>query len=179
MDSVGFPEYFYTRFPQLETKHLWLREITFSDEQAIFQLFSDPMVTRYYNLEPLQEMKEAQAIIRLFEERFLDGTGIRWGICKAGEEMLIGTIGINHIEENGEALLGFDLMPAYWNQGYITEALQAIISFCIREINIPVFSAVLFPENKPSVRVLMKSGFSFHQRETNEKTAIWKYRATR
>jgi ribosomal-protein-alanine N-acetyltransferase len=41
----------FANFPEIETERLLLRELLPEDAPAIFRLFSDPLVTRYSDLE--------------------------------------------------------------------------------------------------------------------------------
>lgn len=67
-------------FPTLNTERLNLIEIQQSHLGDIYDLFKDEAVTRYYNLLPLKEEKDAQPLLDWFCSRFKEGLGIRWGI---------------------------------------------------------------------------------------------------
>src|SRR5215472_7517439 len=97
-------------FPEIETSRLILTRIKSADAQAIFELFSDPRVVEYYDLEALTTLDEAEQLIRLFESRFDAASGIRWAIREAGSGKLIGTCGINSWSNRmRHGTVGFDL----------------------------------------------------------------------
>jgi ribosomal-protein-alanine N-acetyltransferase len=84
---------------------------------------------RFYNLLPFQNESEGQRIIDLFQTRFTNQTGIRWGIALKGTNNIIGAIGYNSYAANHKATIGYDLQTHHWNKGYATEALQKVIEF--------------------------------------------------
>ena len=57
-------------FPNLETERLLLRQLTPTDAEAIFQIFSDDEVTRYYDLATFTGLEQAQRLIARINERF-------------------------------------------------------------------------------------------------------------
>jgi ribosomal-protein-alanine N-acetyltransferase len=94
----------------------------------MFELFSDPRVVEYYDLEPMREISEANHIVDLFQARFESSSGIRWAIREAGRERLIGTIGFNTWSPKMRSgTIGYDLKSSVWGNGYATEAVQSVV----------------------------------------------------
>ena len=115
-------------FPELSTERLRLTAMSDKDTEQILELFSNPLVTEYYDLETLTGLDQASKIIRLFNARFEEELGIRWAIRLKNSDRLIGTCGFNSWTVTmRSAVIGYDLMPDYWNQGYMTEALKSIV----------------------------------------------------
>jgi ribosomal-protein-alanine N-acetyltransferase len=151
-------------FPLLATERLILREIRPSDRYAIFRLFSDPLVTRYNDVETLNALSEAEEIIEWLADRFISRRGLRWGIAlRHGESgSLIGTCGFNSFNERGRyASIGYDLMTAYWGQGIVPEAVAAMLDFGFGTLGLNRIEADVVVGNTASVRVLEKLGFGF------------------
>lgn len=146
-------------FPELQTERLSLIEIRQSHLNDYYQLFSDEEVTKYYNIVPFKEEKEAQKYLDWFSSRFKEGLGIRWGIALKGNENIIGTAGFNSFQRNHRGNIGYDLRPEYWNRGIITEALKAIIPFGFNKLEINRIEAEVMPGNTASEKVLTKLGF--------------------
>ncbi len=82
-------------FPVLETKRLYLRELTKADAKSIFSCFSNGKVTRYYRLETFVHLEEAENLIHIFKKNYNDKRGIRWGIERKETKEVMGTIGFN------------------------------------------------------------------------------------
>lgn len=113
----------------------------------------------FYNVVTLTEVNQAQKLIALFTNRFKDKSGIRWGISLKGSFNIIGTIGFNNFTRKHRANIGYDLLPQYWNQGYATEALKAVINFGFNQFEINRIEAEVMQGNIASERVLQKLGF--------------------
>jgi ribosomal-protein-alanine N-acetyltransferase len=152
-------EIFPSVFPSLHTERLDLIEIRQNHLNDIFLLFNNKEVTEFYNLLPLQAEKEAQELLDWFQKRFSAGLGIRWGIALKGTENIIGTIGFNNFTRHHKANIGYDLQVSYWNKGYMTEALQAVIHFGFEELEINRIEAEVIPGNISSEKVLEKLNF--------------------
>lgn len=146
-------------FPTIHTQRLDLIEIEQSHLNDLFDLFKSEEVTRYYNLHPYRKIEDAQPLIDWFISRFQQGLAIRWGIALKGERNIIGTVGFNNYIKNHRANIGYDLQQKYWNKGYITEALSAIIQFGFKELDINRIEAEVMQGNPGSDKVLEKLGF--------------------
>ena len=146
-------------FPRLETKRLVLRELRLTDTEALFEIFSDEAVMRYYDRPALTRLEEARQIIERNRLRFERGEGIRWGITLKGEDHVVGSCMFSWHPHHRYAEIGYELARAYWNQGIITEALRAILSFGFETRNLHRVEAEVLLGNVASMRVLQKLGF--------------------
>ena len=115
-------------FPEVETNRLVLTEIQPDDEAAIFDLFSNNKVIEYYDIEAFITIEQARDLINLFRSRHEASTGIRWAIRLKSSSNIVGTCGFNSWSSKmRNAVVGYDLMPAFWGNGYTSEAVRAII----------------------------------------------------
>jgi len=146
-------------FPVLHTKRLDLIEIRQSHLRDLYDLFSDEEVTRYYNLLPFDKEDDAQPLLDWSIERYKEGSGIRWGIALKGKSNIIGTAGFNNYTKNHRANIGYDLQRQYWNKGYITEALDAVIDYGFNQLSINRIEAEVMQGNINSEKVLQKLSF--------------------
>ena len=147
-------EFSLDTFPIVPTDRLDLVEITHRHLGDVYTLFSDENVTRFYNLLPLKNEQEAQKSIDWFQARFKEKLGIRWGIALKGHETIIGTIGFNTFTQRHRASIGYDLQTAHWNNGYITEALKAVIHFGFIQLELNRIEAEVMQGNTRSENVL-------------------------
>lgn len=144
-------------YPELHTKRLRLRELRLSDGPLVYRLFSNPEVTRYMDIEPCKSLKEAEEII-LFH---LEDSGCRYGIFLKDSDIFLGTAGY-HCWEQGDrskAEIGFDLDPVYWGQGYMSEALEALIGMGFERMDLDLVEATVDRENLRSQRLMHKLRF--------------------
>lgn len=95
-------------FPTLETKRLTLNEQTLEDANVIYEMFSDPDVTEFYDLA-FTDQSEAIEIIEGDAKRFKELKGIRWAFRDNTNGEFIGSGGINRFEEsNHVAVIGYE-----------------------------------------------------------------------
>ncbi|GEL05489.1 GNAT family N-acetyltransferase [Rummeliibacillus stabekisii] len=147
-------------FPTLETDRLILREITYDDAQEIFSCFSNHDLLRYYGQEPLESIEQAKGLVDFFAKSFEEKKGIRWGIEVKGEKRLIGSVGFNAWSpKHKRAELGYEVHPDYWRKGYMSEAVEKILSFGSQDLGLTRIGAVVFIENTASNNLLSKMGF--------------------
>lgn len=76
-------------------------------------------------------------------------------------EMLLGGIGLSHVRRGvaQAASIGYWLGADYARRGFMTEALACVIDFAFDDLGLHRLEAACLPRNKPSHRLLVKSGF--------------------
>jgi ribosomal-protein-alanine N-acetyltransferase len=148
-------------FPDLQTERLLLRAFRPADAAAVFEIFSQEAVTRYHNLETMQSIEQAQKLVEGRASLCERGLGIRWAIVLGGD--LIGSCGYYKLDKaNRSAEVGYDLHPARWRQGLMSEALRAAIDFGFSErffFSLNRIEALTFLEHEASIGLLRKLGF--------------------
>lgn len=149
-------------FPQLETERLVLRQLRLddADQMALFRLFSDSRVTRYYNVTTFTEPEQAWRMLQRRYDRFWQKRGIRWAITLKGSDELIGSCGFNSLnqkQQTGE--LGYELARPFWNKGIMTEAVTAATAFGFSHVGLSRLEAWIVPQNRASANLLLKVGF--------------------
>jgi ribosomal-protein-alanine N-acetyltransferase len=153
-----------SEFPVLRTERLVLREFRRSDAQAVFEIFSQDAVTRYHNVETMQSIEQAEELVEARASLFKRGLGVRWGVVlKERGDGVIGSCGYYNLNKTNRSVeIGYDLHPAYWRQGVMTEALRAVIDygfgeeFCSWLYRI---EALTYVEHEASAGLLRKLGF--------------------
>jgi ribosomal-protein-alanine N-acetyltransferase len=146
-------------FPQLETANLRLRRLQSSDADAVFRIFSDEEVTRYYDFDTFVSVSQAVDLITRQANRFELGEGIRWGITQKADNIVIGTCGYVYSKQNAQGGIGYDLGRSYWRRGIMSEALQLVIRFGFKTLRFNRIQALVIPGNVASVKLLLKLGF--------------------
>ncbi len=150
----------FEAFPRLETERLVLREMQPEDAFAIFQIFSDEEVMKYYDMEAFTSIEQAEAMIERQQTRFAQKERFRWGITLKDEDVVIGTGGyVAWDKQQHLGGIGYDLARAYWQQGIMTEAVAAMVRFGFEEMGLNRIEAMVMPDNSASARLLQKLGF--------------------
>ncbi len=84
------------------------------------------------------------------------GVAYPFAVEIAGE--LAGSIGVGD-DGSGEFDLGYWLGRSYWNQGFASEGVRAVLAFAFGWRAVPYVRAGFITENAASGRVLAKAGF--------------------
>lgn len=148
-------------FPVLSTPRLRLRALEPGDAERVFRIQSDPEVTRYFGRAPYSTLAEAEQRIATVLEGIRENTSICWGITLKENDEHLGTAGFwrwNKLHRWAE--LGFELLPAFWNQGIMTETLRAVLAFAFDRMDLHRVEARLDPDNRACKRVLERLGFT-------------------
>jgi [ribosomal protein S5]-alanine N-acetyltransferase len=147
-------------FPVLETERLLLRQIVLDDAQAIYNYFSDNEVTKYYGMSSFTSLDEAENLILAFQEGFEGNQTIRWGVVRKDTNELIGTCGFHAWSKTHRRTeIGYEISRQNWRNGYVTEALHAIISYAFEHYHFVRIGAIVSPKNIGSRNLLLKIGF--------------------
>lgn len=147
-------------FKNIETERLVLKNIGIDDRKFVFDQFSDDTVNRYlFDAEPLTNIQEADEIITFYiqpEPRLQH----RWVIIKKSDDTKMGTCGFHRWNKtDGTVEIGYDLKEAFWGNGYMQEAIKALITFAIDEMHINEISANIYVDNQRSIRLVENLGF--------------------
>jgi ribosomal-protein-alanine N-acetyltransferase len=150
----------FNTFPVLETERLRLRMIRPGDVTAVYEIFGDEAVTRYYGLETYTSIEQATERITLYRQNFNKRKSLRWGITFKDDDWLLGTIGImNWKPRFFNAALGYDLAKRHWRRGIMFEALTAVLDYAFTSMHMNRLEAFVMPQNEPSSQLLEKLGF--------------------
>ena len=95
---------FYERFPVIDTARLRLRELTAQDATAVFEMFGDPEVTRFYDAATMTDPEQARALTDRLYRRFPERNGIRWAIERRDDGEMVGSCGYPVIAAAANAL---------------------------------------------------------------------------
>jgi len=155
----------HIRFQELNTPRLWLRRITPEDAPLFFsRLGSSETVTEYMLWKPHSSIEEAAASIQKALRRYETGESFRWAIALPESNEIIGIIDLMvRDQEAGLCSFAYMLAQDFWNTGYGTEALGAVIDYGFREWGLSVIEADHFAENPASGAVMRKVGMTYQQ----------------
>ena len=82
-------------------------------------------------------------------------------LLSIGQGFLIGVIDTAIISRHKTGGIGYWIGKPYWNNGYCTEAAQAVIGFGFEVMGLNRISATHFASNPASGRVLQKAGMKY------------------
>lgn len=155
-------------FTRIDTARLRLRRLTASDGPALFNIFSDPQVTRYWSTPPWQSLAVAEASIADSIADYEGGDNLRLAIALRDSDLLIGVISLYRIQRsNRRGDIGYALARDHWRSGYLSEAMEAFIHHAFGALDLNRIEADIDPRNEASARLLQKMAFTHegHMRE--------------
>jgi [ribosomal protein S5]-alanine N-acetyltransferase len=150
----------FPRFPELQTARLTLREVTLADAAWYLEHFSRPEVVRGQGFPAPADLAVAtEELAWYFVDLFAERGGFRWGITLRDSRDLIGSIGF-YKWAGDQAEVGYDLDPAWWGKGIMSEALAAALDFAFGPMQLQRVEAFVLVTNERSARVLERAGFA-------------------
>ena len=150
--------------PILRTERLILRQFQASDADTVHRLAGVKEVAAGTLLPHPYDLEAAAQWIAQQQESFAAGNAITFAIVLAEVEQLIGSIGMEIAREHELARLSYWLGTAYWNQGYCTEAVRAMLDYGFTRLSLHRIYAPHFHNNPASGRVLRKVGMTYEGR---------------
>ena len=150
----------WSQLPTIETRRLKLRCVSHEDVDAMFGIFSNVEVMRYWSRPPLPDRDAAVALVNEIHDAFERQVMLKWGVARQADNVLIGTTTLYNLDfTNRRAELGYALGREYWGQGYMQEALQAVLAYCFETLNLRRLEADVDPRNQASIQTLERLGF--------------------
>ncbi|MCP5099006.1 MAG: GNAT family N-acetyltransferase [Chloroflexi bacterium] len=150
------------RFEQttLETPRLTIRWLRADDVDALFQIFSDEQAMRYWSSLPMQTVQDAQLLLKSAEDGYANNSGIRFGLELKETDQLLGTCSLfNFHHTSRRAEIGYILGRPYWGNGFMHEALVAIVDYAFNQLDLHRLEADIDPRNNASRQSLLRLGF--------------------
>lgn len=162
-------------FIQFETERLIVRDHRPEDLSTHHTLFSDEKAMYYLQDIKTESMAESEANLKFAMQEI--GLANRAHVFLRMEDKYTGS----HIGEIGYTVssftplgkladLGYFTYPCFWNKGYTSEAVKALLRFAFTLDNVCRLSVGCLKENVGSERVMQKCGFI---KEAEFKQFVW------
>jgi len=143
-----------------ETERLTARQLSHEDLPALTEILSDPEVMKYSVRGVCDEKATSEFIDWCRACYSSHGIG-PWALLEKSSGDLVGFCGISPelVEDVEEMNLGYRLGRRFWNQGFATEAVNAVTDYAFEQKHCESVVAIIEPEHVASVRVSEKAGF--------------------
>lgn len=152
-------------FPEINTERLFLRKIEESDSEVILFLRSDETINKFIHRPENRKTKTIADAIKHIKKINLEtenNTSFSWGITLKSDREIIGTICLwNFSDDCKTAEVGYDLNPTFQRKGIMSEALNSVMDFGFKELNLDTIEAYTHIQNESSKKLLEKNGFRF------------------
>lgn len=165
----------------LSSERLVLRLVEARDAAALFALYSNPDIMRYWSHEAWTTPAQAEIAIDEARTEHAAGASLHYVIEQRVSGAVIGSCALYEIgRERGRerrsdsangaggetsALLGYMLARQVWGLGYLSEAMRAFLDHAFLVRGIDCVRAQVHPRNVASARLLAKLGFLPEQYE--------------
>lgn len=145
--------------PELNTDRLILRPPAPKDAPAFKKLAEAVEIAENTFVPHPYTSEMAKEYIRFTKENWQTGEGANFVIVRQNDNQVLGSISYKDIDhKHHRAEFGYWIGKPFWNNGYATEAIKAIIQYGFEKLDLHRIYATPFGENKASQRVLEKAG---------------------
>jgi RimJ/RimL family protein N-acetyltransferase len=143
-----------------ETERLQVRELQQSDFQALYSMFNDPLVMRYYP-STRDERATQEWLDRMLASYVQSGYAL-WALDRKADGAFVGQCGLlkQDVDGSQELEIGYLLCSAHWHHGYATEAARACKTYAFENLGRPYVISLVRPVNTPSRAVAERNGMS-------------------
>src|SRR5215468_9160085 len=144
----------------IDAGSLSLEPQTVQHADEMFIVLSDPKIYEYENKPPRSLAWLRERFAKLESRHSADGSEqwLNWVIRLPTSE-LAGYVQAT-VHADGSAAIAYELSSAYWGRGLARRAVQAMITELAERYHVGTLTAVLRCENRRSVRLLERLGFS-------------------
>jgi ribosomal-protein-alanine N-acetyltransferase len=144
----------------IETPQLILRKLQPEDLSDALEILSDPETYRYEERPPMDENEVKRWLERVVKEKLSDASaGLSLGIVHRQEGKLVGLFWLQCLGSNRQqAMIGIQINNGYRRRSFGQEALQAALSFCLRDIGLHRVTISCDSRNAAAVRLFTKLG---------------------
>ena len=143
------------------TERLILRAFCLEDAEMFHKHISnDKKVLEYFIMAHSETVDQTRDFLTSIIEKY-DEKRYWWAIeLKETHEVIGQILGINPRDIFFNIEIGYSIGQKYWNKGYTTEALMAVLDF-LHEVGYHRLVAAYIVENPASRRVMEKAGMVF------------------
>lgn len=158
----------------LETQRLHIDALRDEDAEALFAYRGDPAVARYQGWWPAS-LAETEAWIGGQATMPASGRWYQRAIRLAGEDRLIGDMGVCLPVAGEAAEFGISIAPLHQGQGYAREAARALLDWLFIEMKQRRVCASVDPRNQASMALLRSLGLrqEAHFRQSLQLRGEW------
>ena len=147
----------------IETKRLILRKLEISDLEQVYNNWcSDPKVSKYVTWDMHKNIEQTKEYINFKLDLYKKDYRFDWVVVIKETNEVIGEIDAVKQSLNYNLVeLGYCYGSKYWNNGYATEALSAVIKYLKEVALVEKVTACHISTNPASGRVMQKAGMKY------------------
>lgn len=147
----------------IETPRLLLRRFTLEDAQAMYDNWaSDPEVTQFLTWHAHESVEVSRMLLEAWTAGYEKEDYYQWAIVLKALGQPIGSIAVvSHDDRTCKAHIGYCIGKRWWHQGYMSEALKAVMDYLFDCVGMLRLEARHDPRNPHSGAVMRKCGMQY------------------
>lgn len=148
---------------EIKTSRLLLRRFTLDDAQAMYENWaSDPEVTKYLTWPAHSNAAVSRTVLVDWVANYSRTDFYQWAIVPKALNQPIGSIGVVSQDDRiCKAHIGYCIGKPWWHQGYMSEALQAVMNYLFDSVGMLRLDSRHDPRNPYSGAVMRKCGMKY------------------
>lgn len=144
----------------LATKRLRLRKFEVRDLDGLHACFGDEAAMRYWNSPACKDEAETKRWLGFLGKTASPYDYLAWAVAEKRSDRCIGMVNYHHREARNRRLeIGYILAPAQQGRGLMTEAVAALVGYCLGDLAVHRIEALINPDNVASIKLVERLGF--------------------
>ena len=147
----------------LRTPRITLRKPSMDDAEAMFAYCQDPEYFRFLPAEVHDSIDATRTFLKSVTDGIAQENGkLYWAVVPDVLQRPIGMINLHGVEPDHQcAEIGYAIDRAQWGNGYVSEAVRAVLDCAFQVLGFHRIAAICDIDNISSERVMQKCGMHF------------------
>jgi ribosomal-protein-alanine N-acetyltransferase len=147
---------------EINDGNLFLRKISKDDIEFLFQSLNKKDLITYLSLGPIKTLEHMKRLIKSYLKYWDKNIQFNYIIeLQNDNKIKIGSVSLWNISwQHHRAQIGIWLIPSFWNKGLAEKSLNLIKIIAFNHLKINRLEAYIAKENKRSMTLFEKCGFS-------------------
>lgn len=148
------------------TEWLILRRFIYDDIDSLYKNWAcDPDVVKFMRMSPHKSIDDTRIFVESIIKKYDKPDTYRWVIVLKEISEPIGFIGLTTVSEfDMIGDFGYSIGKCFWNKGYTTEALKAVLLYGLAKVGFNRLEAYHSINNMSSGKVMKKAGMTYEGR---------------
>lgn len=150
----------------LESKRLILRSWQKEDLEDLYQIFSDPAISKMSGCPIISNMQEAENLMKMFQDM-----NKVFALVWKENHKVIGSLDLETPQfDFGDTYknaygkdVGCILHKDYWGNNIMVEATDLVVAYCFQQLQCDYMCCGHFTDNPQSSRLIEKMGFHYQR----------------
>jgi ribosomal-protein-alanine N-acetyltransferase len=147
---------------QIETERLFLRRVSLDDSDLMLAVWNDPAFVSNVGDRGIRTTEQAHEAMKVGALKLYEDYGYGpYSMVLKSDGSQIGICGLFKRENLEDPDIGFAVLPDFCSKGYAGEAALAVLAHARDDLGVHRLTAIVSPENAPSISLIEKLGLAF------------------